>query len=490
MLFKTAQRQNRGFMDWLRHLALFLFVLMPLFLPAGCNPTGSGSSTGFSAPALIIDSGTTRLSLFINLKKPFTTNIWIKLKSVELFTDGNWVPFLDGPLELDTASIGNGQAYLGRKIILPGHYERIRFNVEKAAIRQNGEMVRLAMNTPLVEILMPAGITIKKEASESLFVVWDVDASLPRPALLTPVMTAAPQAIPLTKDLAYAACPDIDTIYLIRTDKNWVSGSIGVPGRPTYLAIDSVHNRLYVLLEGKTAINVLELTSNATIDTIHIPLPITPTFMTVSPDGLFAYVLDEHLNSLVRMDLTTGMLDADATIGEKPQFALYLQDHEQLAVSSGNSQTIFLVDHELLTVQEEIEVGIAPQGLLLWENLLYIAETGSNTVTLYDLYSRQIIDRRHIGLAPRRIHESNGQIYVANFGDRSISILMAGQTNIAKEIALEHPPLEMASSTIRQWLYIGNGKRGGLSVIDLSANRLIGHIDFGAVPVGVAALQE
>ena len=146
------------------------------------------------------------------------------------------------------------------------------------------------------------------ERTHSLFVAWDVIYSIDTRGEFSPEMKVSLQAIPFLSDLLYVACPEIDTIYAIRTDKNWVISSLGVAGGPTYMALDLASGRLYVLTPGKSSIQVIDLVTNKIIDNIFMPLDYEPNFMTVSPDMQYAYVLDEQGKNLLQVDLASGSI--------------------------------------------------------------------------------------------------------------------------------------------------------------------------------------
>jgi len=211
--------------------------------------------------------------------------------------------------------------------------------------------------------------------------------------------------------------------------------------------------------------------------------------MTMSPDGLWAYILDERGNYLIRMDLQSGSLAGRVHLGNGPRYAAYLPDHQRLAVSLGLSQAVFLLNPESLDTMETVPVGSSPQGLLVWRDLLYIAESDSNTISVYDLETRQVRARMNAGLSPRRLLLSGVRIYVSNYEGGSLSVLLPGQLSVSQGISVGGTPMEMASSTSRRWLYVGNQDSQDLTVIDLTSNRLAGRIPLGAAPLGLAIVE-
>jgi YVTN family beta-propeller protein len=168
---------------------------------------------------------------------------------------------------------------------------------------------------------------------------------------------------------------------------------------------------------------------------------------------------------------------------------IYLPEQDRIAVSSSQSQVVLLLDPVNLGTVETIPVGSAPQGLLVHDDLLYIAESASNTVTVYELRTRRVVRRLNVGFSPRRLWAAGNNVYVANHGSGSLSVFLPGQLAVSSEIKTGGRPLDMNSSENRKWLYVSDAVSGGLIVVDTTSNRVAGRIALGAVPQGLAVIQ-
>jgi len=476
----------------LKFRPLFLLLLLiPIFLFffSGCLPTGTA---GNSAGKTLWHKGSNqaaRLSVFLNLKKTFGPEINMDITNVEIHSNGVWRPLTSGAVEIDAVKIGMGQVFVAGHDVPAGRYDKIKFTLETAAIHKGNKKAHLKPDNPEIEVALPAGLTVSKGDSRSLFVTWDTEASLTDDGGLAPAFSIAEQTIPLVADLAFAACPRINTLYLIRTDKNQVCGSIGVGGHPSYLAVNPSNTYLYVLAAGDSSIKVIELSTHRTVDIIKLPTTLKPTFMTASSDGRSAYLLDERGNRLVLLDLPSGTISNSVILGHRPRYALCLPDHNQLAVSSSMSQSVYLVDPVKLTTEKIISVGSDPQGLLVWNDLLYIAESRLNTVTVYDLKEHQILKRIRVGSMPRRLFNTGNTIFVANYKSGDLSTLVPGRLTAFRTIKTGNKPFEMTYSENQRWLYVGDEGRGEITVIDNTSKRVDRRIMLGTPPRGLAVLR-
>lgn len=437
-----------------------------------------------------------RVSVFLNLKDPAVPAVRMEIADLEIRGQGLWQPLTDEKLVVDAGEIGDGQMFMARTGLAAGRYDGLRFTIERGSLHRGTDDVFLALEDLQVEMTFAGSLVLSRGDSKSVFITWDVESSLRGGAILAPVMNAAALSIPLITDLAYVACPDIDTVYVVRTDKNWVCGSLGVTGRPLYLETVTSKNRLYVLAADESAIKVYELTSSQLVDVIRIPMSSEPSYMLLSPDGLWAYVLEERSRYLNRVDLISGNLDSRVRLGERPAYMLYLKEIGRLAVADLFSHKVFLLDPASLETMTTIDVGSSPQGLLLWNKKLYVAESDANVITAYDLQDRQKQERLNAFFSPRRLllvtegGIDNSKIYAANVMANSLSVLIAGQRNIIDEIQVQGTLGEMDYSPGHGWLYAGNPEFGGLSVVGLTSQRQTGFVDFGAAPLGLRVVKS
>lgn len=473
-------------------ISVFFAVLLPavILTISACQPGGSGGSSKNTLLNLQEKSGDARLTVFVAVKDLEGPSLWMQINTLEVLADGKWYPLSLARQELMSREIrAGGQILLARGGLPAGSYQALRFSMEKAAIDRDGKQVFLALDNPVTTIPFPVDVTLARDDSPSLFLTWDTENSLDGTALLRPRMNVGLQRVPIVTDLAYVTCPDLDTVYIIRTDTNVVCGSIGISGNPGSIVANVAGNRLFVLAPQDSAVKVLELTSNREIDQIRLPFTIKPTFMTVHSDGKWAYLLDETGNNLLSLNLQSGMITAQVRLGARPKYMLYSEELNQIVVSSSYGQKVFFLDPITLTTIGTIDTGGSPEGLLVHGNNLYVAESSSNAVSVFELPGGRSTARLNVGSKPRRIMYNNNQIYVANFGAGSISILRPGQLSMSRDIRVGGSPFAMDAVRSRQWLYACDTTNGTVVVIDLSSNRVAKRIELGTVPDGLVVIN-
>jgi YVTN family beta-propeller protein len=472
-------------------ISRLLLALLALTLLAGCSPPAQ-TVIGQLAEMRRDSDQPSRLNCFLVLKESEGPAIRLEVTAIEVLADNLWLPITNRPVQIESAAIGEGQLFLGSRALPPGNYHRLRLTVAKGAVRQADGGYSVIVAEPMqVEVALPAPLPLNLDDSRSLLLTWDVQNSLGPGSALRPVLEAVPQVKQLLADLVFVACPDIDTVFVVRADRSWVVDSFGLKGRPTYLALDPepTRQRLYLLASREATVKIVDLSSFRTLDSFPVPLGDVPTYMTISNDGRAAYLLDERSGYLSRMDLTTGRTDARVRLGFRPQYAAYLDEQNLLAVSLALSQAVLLLDPLSLAVVGTIATGSAPQGLLAANNQLFIAESGDHTVSVIDLASRRNLGRMAVGFGPRRLLATESLIYVSNYDNGSLSVLAPGQLGVIQEIPGLGQPLEMVFDPLYRRLYVADEETAALVVIDVNSNLLVGRIALGARPSGLAVIQ-
>jgi DNA-binding beta-propeller fold protein YncE len=430
-----------------------------------------------------------QLSCFLNLKMLEGQSMKMVIHSIELRGENDsWTPLpLPDPIEADSQFIMTGQMFLGRFPLASGYYNRLRIKTA-----QNTQSIKEGKKPTTIELEIRTPLYVAEGDSHSLFLTWDLMETLNAEDPDKPVLSLLPKVKKLLVDIAYVACPEINTVYMICTDKNWVCDSLGVKGSPSYLISDPLAPtaNLFALTENDMDIKRIGPASNRVETTYNLSRLGKGLHFTISPDSLWAYVIDRKRGNILRINLHSGSIEARKRLRYEPSYILYLEKQGVLAVTLSRSQTVVLLDPETLAQVHAISTGSKPEGLMLFkENLLYIAEAGGNSVMVYDLIRNKIQKRIPVDISPRRLLAINGNIYVTNHDSRSISILKPGQLGVSRAIPLDGPPLELAYSPGNKWLYIGNELTKSLDIINPVSNKWVGRIPLGAIPKGIAVLD-
>ena len=129
----------------------------------------------------------------------------------------------------------------------------------------------------------------------------------------------------------------------------------------------------------------------------------------------------------------------------------------------------------------KIPVGSHPSGITLYDNnnntnnqMLYVANTDSDTVSVIDETKKEIIDQIKVGHKPRDIdiHTANGMVYVSNSLSNTVTVIDRENKPI-KNITIEGKyPAGLAVDEENNLVYVANSDSDTVSVINGKTNKV------------------
>jgi DNA-binding beta-propeller fold protein YncE len=429
------------------------------------------------------------VSVFLNLKKPAVPDVVMQVTGVEIRKEGSWELLRTRPFTVASAKIGAGQIFVARNGVLPGYYDSLRLIIEKVEVLGGLAAGTLPASPTTVQMDLDRGVEMFRGGSHSLFVTWDVEKTMSDPQGIAAGLQAHSQAVPLLTEILFVACPALDTVYVVRTDKNWVISSMGISGKPTYIGVNRERNLLYVLAPEDFAIKVIDLISFTLLDSYSLELDFAPDFMVLPKDQEHAFVLDTRGKRLARVDLASGIMMDRVSLTFEPGFAAYLEGEGLLAVASENTNYVYLFAPDNLSNVGSLSVGIKPSGLVQSGNDLLVAESGADAVSAYETGGKRRVGSVNLGYAPKRLLITDNRLYVTGGDTGIVTTMFPGELTVFSELRVGGGLQELAVSEVNRKLYIGNGSREGLTVIETVAGLVAGFVDLAASPLGMTVID-
>jgi DNA-binding beta-propeller fold protein YncE len=477
-------------------ITLQLFLLSVLFLGIGVLPgCKTIEGVGQRSPQMKNDTAYNKveeggwITVFLNLKEAAGPEVSMQVTGVEVKSGNSWKTLSTLPMTIDSAKVRGGQIIIARNGVLPGYYDSLRLVIKEVVVRSGSTQTPLALADLRVQMELDSGINVSRGDSHSFFVTWDVEKSISDAQGFAAGLNAGLQAIPILSNLLFVACPELDTVYVVRTDKNWVISSIGVTGKPTYIDTDMRGERLYVLASEDYSIKVIDLTAFKLIDKYAVRLDSAPQFMTLDPDKNNAFVLDQRGKKILKVDLSNGEILNQRTLSFQPRYATYLEEERLLAVSAAETNYVYLLNPENFISVEAVPVGARPEGLLEFRDVLLVAESGSHSVAGYQIDSKIQSATTNVSFSPMRLLLKSNQLYVTSIDGGKVILMFPGQLIVSREILVGGKPLEITSSKNTHWLYVGNGAKEGVTVIDETSKRIMSFIELDTAPLGMTVID-
>ena len=94
----------------------------------------------------------------------------------------------------------------------------------------------------------------------------------------------------------------------------------------------------------------------------------------------------------------------------KAYFGTWNSDYNIYQNTPGFIQVLNL---DNLEIEESIEVGIMPEGLLIHDNFLWVANSGESTITKIDISSNSVFETIDVGPGPQNLIHHNDEVYVS-----------------------------------------------------------------------------
>lgn len=128
----------------------------------------------------------------------------------------------------------------------------------------------------------------------------------------------------------------------------------------------------------------------------------TPVNLAVAPDGRRLFVVGEHSNSLLVLDVESGAVVRELPVGMRPHDVALAPDGSRVYVSNRFSHSVTVIDGVSLERVGEVPVGDDPHGLLVSPSGqdVFVLDTGEDAVSVVDARTLKETRRLVAGSAP------------------------------------------------------------------------------------------
>jgi YVTN family beta-propeller protein len=208
-------------------------------------------------------------------------------------------------------------------------------------------------------------------------------------------------------------------------------------------------------------------------------------------DYTIAQVSENTLKSITNHTSLNAITKAQIKVGVYPIFIEVVRfGHigDYIYVANLGSNTVSVIDHNNNTVIKTITVGPNPRFIEKLGDYIYVANSGSNTVSVIDPNKNNtVIKHLAVGDSPVYIKGYNNTVYVANYDSNTVSVIDPNKNNtVIKNITVGKSPsfIETVGIGITgDYIYVANLGSNTVSVIDPNKNNtVIKNITVGKSP--------
>jgi len=457
-----------------------LWVVMLVFI-GGCV-AGIGTGQQQSGPA----ADEALLSIYLETQGTCAAELALQLSNFVLRSDQGELPLSLDPVIVERGKAQGQQVLLGLARIPEGYYGELEMTFEvsaKAGSDGIGQPATMRLSKPLF---------LEGGDSQCLFVTWHLDDCRSGEDL-SPKFSARGQGQPLSGNLLYALCSDINTLYLVRTDTRFVTAAIGLEDRVVELAVDSQRRLLYLLNSTRRSLQVFDLATQRLIDRLPLPLTVEPAHLALDVAGNNAFVSDPQARRVVKIDLDSGQMSAHQQVGLQPGRLISIDQDGSgfVAVCAPRTQQVFLLNADTLMIQRSLDTGLQPEHLWYANDRLYVAEAGSRTVTIFNpADGQQVSQVRLVGMPGELLASSNdNKIYVSMGRAGSLAVLGTGQFSSMRSIPVGTEAGALAASARRDQLYVANPMAHTVTVLNQASERESGVLSLGGAATDLVVFE-
>jgi YVTN family beta-propeller protein len=214
---------------------------------------------------------------------------------------------------------------------------------------------------------------------------------------------------------------------------------------PMGIAVSSDGKTAYAVLDNNNTLTKIDLTAATPRQGAEIRVGNVPHSVVISPDGKTAYVSNE-----------AGRI---ATVEDFQQYSNGTPVVAEFPTGSTSTGTVSVVDLASFTVTGSISTGLHPTGIAFWRNYLLVANAYSDSMSVIDTTSNQVVNTIRVGL-PVGLPNETHPVYGA--GPNSIAV--DAKNNIA---------------------YVALYTANAIAVVDLNVSAVLGLIPVGYAPSSV-----
>ena len=203
-------------------------------------------------------------------------------------------------------------------------------------------------------------------------------------------------------------------------------------------------------------------------------LSIEPLPQSLSLKDILLFVSNSGSNYLTVIDRSYGRVVGALTVGNSPmgmaidEFGdyLYIVNSGDSTLSVLNLNTFQIEDTiDLFAGIDPIEIALMPEGGMSFGGKLYVANRGSDDVTVVDLLTKRVVKSVPVGDKPSHIavDSERREVYVTNEESDSLSIIISMNDSVAAQVAVDESPKGIFVG--EEGIYVFNRMSGTISVV-------------------------
>jgi YVTN family beta-propeller protein len=399
--------------------------------------------------------------------------------------DGKW---RDVPLDrtVDGAQCAAGQIRLAEADLPPGNYARLEWRFSGAWVAGDRKMYSLALPGEDGTLEMAVDLVVPEDRRTAFFAEWEPDRSVIETYRFEPRFSVRGQRMVMADVQAYVACAGSDVVMVLDREQDTVAAVVGVGRGPLGVASDPVHRRVYVANSGSADISVIDAAAGRVISTVANS-GCSPADIALSTDGRWLLAVNPDMDNVSVIDTQVLALVRQITVGRRPAGIVFDPGRGFFYVSSAEANTVSVLDPARSAPVRTVRVGLQPGGLAVFDSTLFVANTGSDSLSVVETPGFAVATTIPTPRAPRWVVPGPAdRLCMTSAGSNEVALVYAPMRMVLKSLPGGAAPGRMAADLERRKLYLANEGSAEVTVLDLASGRVRAVLPVGRQPRGVA----
>lgn len=268
-----------------------------------------------------------------------------------------------------------------------------------------------------------------------------------------------------------------------------VARHIRLSGRPTSILTHPRRTVVYALTPETGTVH--EIRSDTLAFSRKLQVAASAVSMRISTEGDHLYVLCSDPRKLVRIALASFQSDWQVTLPGTPADFDVDVENKRIAISYGAERILSLITPDIKPGQPIRTTGDTGTVRFLRDGTqLITANLSDRMLSIYQVPSGRIMVNLPLAVRPDHMcfNSDGGQLFVTGEGGDAVVVVYPYYTPyIAETVLAGHAPAAMASTfsvppAVPQYLFVANPKSGDVTILDITARRVIAVTPVGAEP--------
>ena len=256
---------------------------------------------------------------------------------------------------------------------------------------------------------------------------------------------------------------------------------------------------LYIPNYDDNTVSVIDASTNAIITTLSLGSNTHPYNVTVSRDYNRVFVSNQGTNtvSVIYMPTNNGQY-ATITGFSNPGAIAIGPGNVTGYVANTGSNTVSIIENINYTINGSITVGNAPVGLALTNDgsILYVSNSADNTISVVNTTTHVVLATipvdpgvSNMVLSPFNTTNED-KLYVVNAASNEITVISTATNTIINRFSVGSAPKGLTVSPDGSRLYVSSPASGIITAFNTSNGSVIQTINLGSTPTGLSISDD